>query len=420
LSKSVSAEIWVLLTPKPGDNNQSIALATYIGLPYVLKYLDWIAGEHEERALCDALLNDTPKAANDRRCLGLIEPWPTAVICCGRRTERFALWIKAQSECSTKVLKIGRAGRSIAEYDLLVATPQFPIPPLPNVIQAAFPPMLKVNRVNLVRGQGSIAPGSLAPLPKPWFLILLGGEVKQYRPSGPALKKAAQTIQDAADCAGGSVVISTSRRTPETMLSATIDGLTRTPYVYRWSTPSAAENPYAQLLKESAAAFVTADSISMIMDASNCGTPTFVIELPKRFGLRTWWDLNVFMSLMAVARWCGRLAGRTVEEGIYRVLSWLHRWRIARFPKDISRLHSSLYSCDLARPISAFNPPCTAVRFPSRRHTAVPSQLNDVAARCRILLGLELPNPRRFADGCPKSPDARGEGYSTATKSRRS
>jgi mitochondrial fission protein ELM1 len=410
LSKSCSAEIWLLLTPKPGDNNQSIALATCIGLPYVVKQLDWTAGEHEERAVSDAFLNDTPKAANDRRRLGLIEPWPAAVICCGRRTERFALWIKAQSGCSTKVLKIGRAGRSIARYDLLVATPHFPIPPLPNVIQTAFPPMLKVNPVNLVRRQCPIVPGSLPPVPKPWFLILLGGEVKQFRPSGPALKKAAQKVQDAADRAGGSVVISTSRRTPETMLSATVDGLTKTPYVYRWSTPSAAENPYAQLLKESAAAFVTADSTSMIVDASYCGTPTFVIELPKRFNLRTWWDLNVFMSLMAVARWCGRFAGRTVEEYVYRVLSWLHRWRIARFPKDISRLHSSLYSFDLARPISGFNPACTPMHFPGRPHTVVTSQLNDVAACCRALLGLELPNPPRFAGECPASPGAGGEG----------
>jgi mitochondrial fission protein ELM1 len=410
LSKSCSAEIWVLLTPKPGDNNQSIALATCIGLPYVVKQLDWAVRKHEERALSGAFLNDTSKAANERRRLGLIEPWPAAVICCGRRAERFALWVKAQSRCSTKVLKIGRAGRFIVGYDLLVATPQFPIPPLPNVIQTGFPPMLKVNPVNLTRGQGPIVPGSLPPVPKPWFLILLGGEVKQFRPSGPALKKAAQKIQDAADRAGGSVVISTSRRTPETMLSATLDGLTKTPYVYRWSTPSAAENPYAQLLKESAAAFVTADSISMIMDASYCGTPTFVIELPKRFSLRTWWDLNVFMSLMAVARWSGRFAGRTVEEGIYRVLSWLHRWRIARFPKDISRLHSSLYSCDLARPISGFNPACTAVHFPGREYTVISSHLNDVAARCRALLGLELPNPSPFADGSPVSPDAGREG----------
>jgi mitochondrial fission protein ELM1 len=89
--------------------------------------------------------------------------------------------------------------------------------------------MLKANSIKLIGGHGPVLPGSLPPVPNPWFLILPGGDVKQFRPSGAVLKTAAQKVQDAANRAGDSVVISTSGRTPETMLSATMDGLTKTP-----------------------------------------------------------------------------------------------------------------------------------------------------------------------------------------------
>jgi mitochondrial fission protein ELM1 len=380
-----SSEIWVLISQKPGDNNQSIALADVIGLPYVIKRLDWAAEANEERPVSDDLLRDTAHAADARRRLGLRAPWPRAVICCGRRAERFAQWIKRQSNERTKIFKIGRACRSLANYDLLIATPQFPVPPLRNVVEIGLPPTFGSPQV-----KPDLSPavhlGIHRAFPKPWFTILLGGEVKQFNPSAKALKMGARNIQEAADRSGGSVLISTSRRTQDKMLSAITGGLTREPYIYRWSPEESQRNPYLMLLRESACIFVTADSISMMMDASHFGAPTFIIELPERFNLQAWWELATFKSLMAAGQWSSRLGAKTGSKHVHLFLNWMHRRGIARFPKDISRLHASLYARGLARPISAFDPSFVPLRFEPSEGTAVSPQLNEVAARCRALL----------------------------------
>jgi mitochondrial fission protein ELM1 len=386
--KPHSPEIWVLVSQKPGDNKQSIALADAIGLSYVVKRLDWPAEKTEERAVSDDLFRDTDHAADARRRLGLSAPWPLAVICCGRRAERFAQWIKRQSNESTKIFKIGRASRSLANYDLLIATPQFPVPPLHNVVEIGLPPTLGIQEV-----KSDVSPMIHLRMdrtyPKPWLTILLGGEVKQFDPSAKVLTMVARNIQEAADRFSGSVLISTSRRTPGKMLSAITSGLTREPYIYRWLPEESQENPYLMLLRESACIFVTADSISMMMDASDFGAPTFIIELPERFNLRAWWELATFKSLMAAGRWCRRWGGKAGSERVHLFLNWLHRRKIARFPKDTSRFLASLYARGLARPISAFDPSVVSLRSDASAGTAESKQLSEVGARCRALLDVQ-------------------------------
>lgn len=386
-----SPRIWVLLSQKPGDNNQCIALADAIGLPYAIKRLDWPAHRTEEKTLSGELLADTVEAANRRQRVGLAEPWPHAIICCGRRTERFALWIRAQGE--SKIFKIGRASRPLRSYDLLIATPQFPVPPGHNVVKLGLPPTLGT------AGNASVLPNkashdaALASFPKPWFAILLGGEVKQFRPATRALKAAACKIQEAADLSGGSVVISTSRRTPPEMLSAVLGGLTRPPYVYSWSAERAAENPYATLLGNAAAVVITADSISMTMDALAFGTPTFVLELPKRFNLRRQWDRHVFNMLMGAASWSTQHEKQRMSQRLYDFISWAHDRKIARLPKDISRAHASLYATGLVQPLSDFDPSAVALQSGVKQPAGLSAELEDVAARCRDLLDAPLPAP---------------------------
>src|SRR5262245_8363869 len=73
--------IWVLLSQKHGDNQQSLAVADAAGLPYEIKRLGWKAGKGQEKALNAAMLADTAEAIAQRAVLGLAAPWPDAVIC---------------------------------------------------------------------------------------------------------------------------------------------------------------------------------------------------------------------------------------------------------------------------------------------------------------------------------------------------
>ena len=384
--KATSPRIWVLVSQKPGDNNQSIALATAIGLPYLVKQLDWPADEGGEKQLCDAMLADTVEAGNARRRLGIAKPWPDAIICCGRRGERFALWIKQQADGKSRIFKIGRASYSLQHYDLLIATPQFSVPPLSNVVSLRFPPVRERDgntiKLNEAGGIGNV----LCSFSKPWFVILIGGEVSHFSPSASRLQEIAHKIQSAADLSGGSVLISTSRRTPPSMVSTITSALTGTHYLYSWSPQDAEYNPYLTLLRKSAAVFVTADSISMMMDASRLGASTFIIELPQRFSRRALWDLCFHRALMSAGAWAGRQGGAGVAQRLYLFLDWMHARRIARFPKDISRLHEALYASGLARPASKFDPSVVPSRSEFREIDAPCCELDDAAARCLDLL----------------------------------
>lgn len=377
--------MWVLLSQKNGDNQQSIALARSIGLPYEIKRLDWQANRVQEREISKALLADTADADQQRRRLGLSEPWPAGVICCGRRPERFAMWIKRVSQCRTKVLKIGRASRSLQSYDLLLATPQFPVPPLPNVVKMRFPPLPAVDEKLADRARASKE--LLQTFPKPWFSILLGGEIRQFDASSDALLAAMHRIQSAADLSGGSVLITTSRRTPVELLNVVLAGLTRNPYIYRWSADGTADNPYSALLMESAVVFITADSISMLMDSVSFGAPTYVLELPERANLLGRWEKAVHGGLNGLASWNAKVGLTVVSRKIHLAQDWLHHRGIVRFPKDTRLLHRALYDAGLARPAREFDP---AAPLPARRERDVASlsvfEMDRIGGICRQLL----------------------------------
>ena len=372
-----------MLTQAPGDNDQCLALLEAIDRPAEIKRLDWpVTDAAEDRAVTRTLLADTPEAQQWRASLGLSAPWPRLVICCGRRADRVAFWIKQQSRGYTKVVSIGRARMPVSSYDLLIAPPPFLVPERANVVKLSLP----LTRRRSLAASDVAARGASVPVPKPWFTILLGGEVKQFAASQRVLIESARLAQLGAHRHNGSVVISTSRRTPPALLAAVQSVLER-PYVYRWSTESETENPYETLLRDSAALFVTADSASMILDCCASGTPTYVIEYPERLDLRARWRREMFHHLRGVIDrfhdWGFRKAGDHLDHA----QEWLHARRILRYPRDLRHFHASVYGMGLARPVSEFDPAI----LPGSQHPAndlvEASGARAAAARCRALLG---------------------------------
>ena len=336
----------------------------------------------EDRAIVRDLLAETPHAEQWRRSLGLHAPWPRMVVCCGRRSVRLGFWIKLQSGGRTKIVSIGRARRAVAAYDLLLAPPQFAIPPRSNVIPLPLPLARRRPHHDSPYAHGTDAASNIVPVPKPWFTILLGGEVKQFAASRRALLEVTRLAQIAADRHGGSVVVSSSRRTPPELLAA-VEGMLRRPHVHRWSRSSGAANPYEALLHQSAALFVTADSASMILDGCASGTPTYVIQYRERLDFVRRSRRAAFRSIQRMIAQCRRVLPR-IGDRLGRLQDWLHARHILRYPRDMRLFHASVYSLGLARPVTDFDP---AV-LPERRvanDLAEASGLRDVVARCRAL-----------------------------------
>jgi uncharacterized protein len=384
-------DIWILQTHASGDNEQCLALAEALDRPYAIKRLDWAASA-DDRVLTHRLLSDTDDGARRRRALGLLAPWPSLIVCCGRRASRVAFWVKQQSGGHTRIVSIGRAHRAIEEYDLLVGTPQFMLPKRPNVVGLRLPVARQRRQRN--------APNAIVPVPKPWFTILLGGEVTEFDTAESTLKEVALRAQMAADRHGGSVIVCTSRRTPEAWIAA-VEGVLFRPRVYRWSPVPANDNhandnsnPYDTLLRESACLFVTADSASMILDGCGSGTPTYVIESPNRLDLRRSWRRGLFNRLSHLSKTLRDRGLTRAGERLNAAQDWLHAQHILRYPRDLRRIQNAVYELGLARPASAFDPEMLPIRKAAQDLTRM-SGLSEVVARCRALQGWV---PRRAAE----------------------
>jgi uncharacterized protein len=377
-------DIWVLLTHAPGDNDQSLALADALGAPSVVKHIDWpLTDPEQDRALVRALLADTADAQARRDAIGLNGRWPRIVICCGRRADRVGFWIKRQSGGHTKVVSIGRAHQPVARYDLLAAPPQYALPERANIVRLPLP-LARRRQDNAPSRGNADAGGNMVPVAKPWFTILLGGEVKEFVVSAAELERTARAAQEAADRHGGSVVVSTSRRTSPEMLAA-VERVLKNPHIYRWSAADRDENPYEVLLAQSAALFVTADSASMMLDCAASGTPTYVVEYPERLNLRRRLRRDLYRVIRNAVDACRSWGMGRLGRWLDRAQEKLHAGGILRYPRDLRQLNASIFDMALAKRIIDFDP----TRLPARAQIANDlselSGLRQLAARCRAL-----------------------------------
>jgi uncharacterized protein len=374
LGRQPASEIWVLITHALGDNDQCLALAEAIGRPFRSIGVDWPAsGRALDRRNLKELLRDGLRGRILRHSIGLRAPWPRLVICSGRRADDVALWIKRQSRGRSKVVTMGRAHAGLANYDLVVASPQYLLPERANVIHLPIP-------ISRVRPEiGPRAPAAQAMSPKPWFTLLLGGRVNQFVACEAALKQAALRAQLPAERSGGTVIVSTSRRTPPWLLAA-VEGELEAPTIYCW-TRGSADNPYATLLRGSAAIFVTGDSASMMLDACHSGAPTYLIEAPDRVDLRRVWRRGLYGLIRNAALLLRRAHLEPVAQVVELVQEWLHAGRILRYPRDLRRLHSMVFELGLVRSAAEFEPS----QIPARRdaeHPLAASGIRTVTERC--------------------------------------
>jgi hypothetical protein len=123
-----SPRIWVLLGPRTGDNNQALALAEALGLPFETRTL----GYNPLQSL-SVWLGATVATLDRASRQHLQPPWPDLVIAIGRRSVPVARWIRKQNLGRTKLVRIGHPRIDPKLFDLVITTRQYPVPPGANV-----------------------------------------------------------------------------------------------------------------------------------------------------------------------------------------------------------------------------------------------------------------------------------------------
>jgi hypothetical protein len=187
-----------------------------------------------------------------------------------------------------------------------------------------------------------------ADLPRPLTALLVGGPTKPYRFDEAVARRLLDQALDVVRRDGGSLYVTTSRRTPAAVVRALEAGLPAGARLYRWD--SGGDNPYHALLGLADRFVVTGDSISMMVEVARLGKPLAIFALPEGKG--------ALRPRSALGR---RLAA--LEEGpaaavLRPVADLLFRLRIAKYARDLSEVHRRLYASALAVPLGApFRPP---------------------------------------------------------------
>lgn len=255
------ARVWVLADDRAGNVGQCLGVAEALGEPFAVKAIRYTALARLPNLLRGATLLGLD--ADSRAALG--PPWPELVIAAGRRTAPVARWIRRRSGARlAQIMDPGPGGR--AEFDL-IAVPAHDGRGLAgaNVLPVTGAPH-RVTPARLIQA-ADVWRDRFAGLPRPWVAVIVGGATRQ-KPFTAAM--AALLGRRAAGLArGGSLLVTTSRRTGTEQEEALLAALPEPRFVHRWG--SAGDNPYFGLLALADAVVVTGDSVSMACEA--CATP---------------------------------------------------------------------------------------------------------------------------------------------------
>ena len=268
---------WLMLGGKAGDNTQITALAEALGWPYQTKRLAYRRTE----LLTNLFAGPTTKGLVLANSDPLEPPWPELVISAGRRNEPLVRWIQQQAgRDNVRLVHVGRPWALHECFDLIVTTPQYRLPQKPHILHNELP-LQRVNTERLAREAERWQP-RLAHLPKPHIAVLLGGHAGPYnfdRENGALLGHHSSRM---AEARGGSLLVTTSARTPERVIEAFAGQLDVPHTLHRFTKfQPEGENPFFAFLGLAAEVIVTSDSMSMLAEAIATGKPTHIFDLSR-------------------------------------------------------------------------------------------------------------------------------------------
>jgi mitochondrial fission protein ELM1 len=204
--------IWALLGEKVGDNNQLLALAEGLGLPFETRPMRY----NLARAIPPRYLGATLATLKPAARLWLEPPWPDLVLAIGRRSVPVARWIRRKSEGRSRIVLVGHPRVDPEQFDLVLTTAQYPVPRKGNV--TVLP--MAISRLRDPGPPTAEEAAWLDSLPRPHLLFALGGPTKYWELDAGQLAGHARTLVARAQERNGSVIAVSSRRTPAAVLEA--------------------------------------------------------------------------------------------------------------------------------------------------------------------------------------------------------
>ncbi|MFM9890479.1 MAG: mitochondrial fission ELM1 family protein [Rickettsiales bacterium] len=261
--------VWGLIDDRTGHTGQVLGLISRLGLPYVLKRLDYNLLARLPASLLGANLFGVTGAHSQH----IAPPYPALVIAAGRRTLPVLRYIKRQSP-GTKTMYLmwpeTRAGID------LIAVPEHDDAPADAQVVTTLGPLHAVTAETLSAARGAWG-AQFTHLPRPYIMLSLGGATSHGSYSAADWR---EIIQRSIKLAGhGSLLVTTSRRTPAEAL-AILEPLLQLPHIlHRFDRDK--DNPYLGFLACADGVVVTGDSLNMCAEACVSGKPVYIYASEK-------------------------------------------------------------------------------------------------------------------------------------------
>lgn len=276
-----SSTVWLLTGPRPGEVAQQRALAEALALPVLEKRV------YPAAAPASAARHGSPKRSFGWRPelaaeLGLVPPWPAAVISFGQ-TLPAARWVQRASGGATRLIHLGRPrGVPLSDLDLIIPMPQDQLDEAGNVLRVRMPfnPPPARNPAAIAAAQAR-----LAGLPRPWTVLLVGGTTRHFMADDGLLEGLARRACERVRQAGGSLLVSTSPRTPASWTAALRSAIDVPGEFYDFK-PEDPANPLGAYLALADEFVLTGDTASMLAECWRTAKPIYLAPLRRKAGRR--------------------------------------------------------------------------------------------------------------------------------------
>ena len=260
--------VWVLADDRAGHANQALGVADALARDYQIKALRYNRVSLLPNLLLGAGFSHLTKEAREQ----LRQPWPDIVIAAGRRTAPVARAIKRRGDGRPFLVQCMWPETGMDRFDLIAVPAHDSKPQRPNLIQTVGAPhrMTPARLGNAAKSWGVRIGG----LPTPRLALLVGGNTRGHRFDAAAARVLAERVGQLHQALGGSLLVTTSRRTtPEARntLYRTLSPAHR----FDWGQDER-DNPYEAYLALSDAVVVTGDSTAMCTEACATGRPVYI------------------------------------------------------------------------------------------------------------------------------------------------
>jgi len=260
--------IWALLDDRAGNRSQVLGVAEALGLRFQNQELEYTPAA----ALPNFFVGASFAGLTASSRVNLVAPWPDLVIAAGRRTAPVARKIKKDSGDRTVLVQVMYPGDAGAdEFDLIAAPRHDCIGPRPNLIEVTGAPH-RVTAAKLAEAAHAWQ-GRFDHLPHPWIAVIVGGSSKRRAFTADMARQLGRTVAAMASGAGGSLLLTTSRRTGEAE-GPLLAEIKAPHFAFRWG--DAGDNPYFAFLALADAVVVTGDSASMASEACATEGPVYI------------------------------------------------------------------------------------------------------------------------------------------------